>query len=1532
MRASGWRVGLGLLLACLMVHRSGAAETRPESVWKVGVAQVNITPPRPVVLLGYGDRRGPFESVAADIYAKALALEDQRGQRAVLVTADLVGFQAVVVTDDVCRRIMEKTGLERRQLLFNASHSHTGPLVSLDPHPPANAVAHAPLSADDVRATVTYTEQLKDALVGLVESALATMQPAQLAWGAGRVDFPANRRLPQGGRVVMADNPAGPTDRRVPVLRIQAPDGRLRAVLFGCACHNTTLTGRDNVIAGDYAGFAQEAIERQHEGVTALFLSGCGADANPSPRGTMALARQHGETLAREVGRVLEGELAPVRGDLTTALRYVALPLQQLSREEIVARTRCPSAEAIMAHQMLAVLDDGGQLPTSYRAPLAVWQFGADLTLVGLPAEPVADYVALLSDTLGPDRLWIAGFNNDCFGYLPTARIVHEGGHEAIGVTLWIWSQSVRQQVGFFAPEVEEIVLRETRRLAREAGRAVPDTLLPATGVPDWVVFPRRQWARCTPAEAGFDPEKLGAVLAAADVHGGTWGGVPVGPDDWGAVLTRGGYLVQTWGDPSFKQQSASLGKCLTRALFGITVEAGLIDPDAPIHASWTGHGELSHPHKYLDAGLHATLTWRQLLEHQGGFVLESGFHWRRRSVFHATMPDGTKWTGDPLADNYAHLAPGTTTLYSSGGYVRLGQALTAVWNRDLKEVLQERLFDHLEIPAERWDWLTTEEVHRREDFYPEYPGYGQYVDPPYAIRGHVVRGGPGWIVMSAEDLARFGLLVATGGVWNGRRIVGSQWLRGHAGLDVHVVAGDRESLVSIAKINTCGFPFGQQVGTQGTFRFPSELLAGPPGMERGVAPAQDGASMSAQAAPSGGVPYPVRLEKNVRIPMRDGVTLAADICRPDVEGRFPALLQMSYYITEPGLAESLAPRGYVCVLANSRGRGGSEGDWDPYVNEPRDVFDAQQWAAEQPWCDGRVGMFGQSYNAFTQTMSAPLANPHFLCMVPVEGQQSFFGHQYNDGVLQLNVVFTHGLFATGATGLQGHIPIDDPHFLQLPLMSAADRVEHPQAQRIKTWLAHARYDDHWKSFSVKDKYPQIRTPAYFVTGWYDNLVHENFRNFQGFRQAGGTPDVRAHTLLRVGPGVHGANPLPLGEYIRWYDYWLKGRPTGIDQEAPLQIFVMGADRWREEYEWPLARTRFTKYYLHSDGRANSATGDGRLALDAPGADMPPDQFVYDPAHPVYTRGGQISTNPEVWGPQDRQAVAARDDVLVYTSAPLDEDLELTGPIDLILYAASSAPDTDWAATLTDVYPDGRAIHICEGIRGATFRESLEHPTPIESGRTYEYRISLWETSQVFARGHRLRLEVTSSNFPRYARNQNTGLPLGTSAEMRTAEQTVRHDAAHPSHLILPVIPAAALDTTPARPDGSWRLTATTAQISGPTLKRAADAGILGWWASAEDEARWHIDVPCPGRYEVVLNFACDAASAGNRFELVVGSSRLQGQVPATGTWYDQREQAFGAIWLEEGRQTVLLHAAGPIQGALFDLRAVSLSRGLRSR
>lgn len=532
-----------------------------------------------------------------------------------------------------------------------------------------------------------------------------------------------------------------------------------------------------------------------------------------------------------------------------------------------------------------------------------------------------------------------------------------------------------------------------------------------------------------------------------------------------------------------------------------------------------------------------------------------------------------------------------------------------------------------------------------------------------------------------------------------------------------------------------------------------------------------------------------IKIEPQVRIPMRDGVTLAAEIYRPDAPGKFPALMLLRYYQTGTSNAKFFARRGYAVALVDSRGRGRSEGQWVPYVNEAQDGYDAQQWLGKRPWCNGKIGMFGQSYNGFTQVVSATLGSPYLKCLVPVECQQSNFGHLYNDGVLQLNVVFTFGLYATGKTQTGPHIPIG-PHYQQLPLMSAADKVDNPQAQRIKTWMKHARYDDYWKSYSVKEKYPQIRAPAYFITGWYDNLVHECWRNFQGFRQQGGTEAVRQGTKILIGPWTHGGSGNQRELHLRWYDYWLKGIDTGLQAEPPIKIYVMGAEKWRYASQWPLPQTKFTNFYLHSQGDANSVQGDGSLNTTPPETGAPADQFTYDPANPVPTLGGQMSTHKEIWGPKDRSSVQQRRDILVYSTQPLTEDVEVTGPVKMKLYAASSAVDTDFTATLTDVHPDGRAIHICEGIRGTAFRESLEHPTPITPGKIYEYTIDLWETSMVFKRGHRIRLEISSSNFPRYARNQNTGLPLGTSAKMNRAQQTIFHHAKFASHLILPIIPA----------------------------------------------------------------------------------------------------------------------------------------------
>lgn len=436
--------------------------------WKAGTAVVKITPERPLILLGYTNRKGPFERASDDLSARALAVEDAQGRRAVLVAADLVGFQAAVVTDAVTRRIAERTGLGRERLIFNASHTHTGPVVSLDPNLKLN-VAHPEMTAEQAEATIAYTRRLQDQLVELVERALAAMRPARFSWATGRTNVPTSRRLPKQEGVVMAPNPNAPVDDAVPVLRVDSPEGTPLAVVFGCSCHAVAV-GAQNVLSADYPGYARAVVEARHPSATALFLAGCGGDANPEPRGTIESARKHGEALGREVCRVLDGPLAPVAGPLHVAYAQVDLPLQQLSREQIKGCLDRPNFQAWQARHMLEVLDAGGSLPTHYKAPLAVWRFGKNLTLAALPGEPIAEYATLLRQAVGADGLWIAGYNNDCFGYLPTARVVKEGGHEAIGVTLWAWSRNLSPMVGFFEPRVQDVVVAAVRRLANETG------------------------------------------------------------------------------------------------------------------------------------------------------------------------------------------------------------------------------------------------------------------------------------------------------------------------------------------------------------------------------------------------------------------------------------------------------------------------------------------------------------------------------------------------------------------------------------------------------------------------------------------------------------------------------------------------------------------------------------------------------------------------------------------------------------------------------------------------------------------------------------------------------------------------------------------------------------------------------------------------------------------------------------------------------------------------------------------------------
>jgi putative CocE/NonD family hydrolase len=549
-----------------------------------------------------------------------------------------------------------------------------------------------------------------------------------------------------------------------------------------------------------------------------------------------------------------------------------------------------------------------------------------------------------------------------------------------------------------------------------------------------------------------------------------------------------------------------------------------------------------------------------------------------------------------------------------------------------------------------------------------------------------------------------------------------------------------------------------------------------------------------------------IRIQLDLKIPVRDGVRLYAALYRPARGERFPVLLLRSPYSTQhPRYVEwalRFARSGYAVVMQDSRGRYESEGQWRPYVDEAQDGYDTQQWIGVQPWCDGNIGTFGVSYPGFTQILPAPFRSPCVKALVPIANQEDNYGHMRYNGVLQLQNAMNFIWLGDRTNQNAPRDLIDWPKvYRRLPLLSALDDIaDRPFYREI---VRHEAFDEFWRSYSMKGKYGEVETPAYFITGWYDNLLHEGFKCFAGWKAQARTEEARGRTRLMVGPwthsGIGSASPfgdvdfgpgaavdIP-GEHLRWYDRRLRGVENGIDGEPPVRLFIMGANVWRSEGEWPLARTQYTKFYLHSQGRANSLYGDGQLSRTPPKEELP-DAFTYDPEDPVPTLGGQ-SMFADNTGPKDRRPVERRDDVLVYSTDPLAEDLEVTGPVALTLFAASDAPDTDFTATLVDVHPGGKAIHLCEGIARARFRESYETPKLIQPGTVYEYRISLWETSNVFRAGHCIRLEVSSSNFPRFDRNLNTGRHTGLDADPQAARQTIHHDARYPSHLTLPVIP-----------------------------------------------------------------------------------------------------------------------------------------------
>ena len=558
----------------------------------------------------------------------------------------------------------------------------------------------------------------------------------------------------------------------------------------------------------------------------------------------------------------------------------------------------------------------------------------------------------------------------------------------------------------------------------------------------------------------------------------------------------------------------------------------------------------------------------------------------------------------------------------------------------------------------------------------------------------------------------------------------------------------------------------------------------------------------------------PVTVERGAKVTMRDGIVLRADIYRPTADGKYPVLLERTPYDKrgEVGFGYRAAAAGYVVIIQDTRGRYSSEGEFYPFRYEGQDGYDTVEWAAALPYSNGKVGMFGGSYVGATQMLAAMAHPPHLAGICPVVTASNYHnGWTYQGGAFEqwFNESWTSILaqdtlnrkvqHETDAMKGAWKLPLSD-----YPLFNAETPGSMKElAPYFLDWLAHPSYDEYWKRWSIEDHFSEIQVPALHVAAWYDIFQGGSLRNYEGIKAHGGSKEAREGQHLLITIGGHAGGGRKIGDVdfgaaaaqfdeddvtLGWYDFLFKGVQNKFAKK-PVRIFVMGKNEWRDEDEWPLSRAQMMKFYLHSEKGANSVRGDGILSTAGPGSESA-DEFVYDPANPVATIGGPLCCDGGhlAAGPRDQRPDEARDDVLVYSTKPFDKDVEVSGPVKLELFAKSSAVDTDLTAKLVDVWPNGFAQNLTEGIVRAKYRDSQESAELLNPGQVYQFAIDLWSTSNVFLKGHRLRLEISSSNFPRFDRNSNTGLGDGFSGELVKAKNVVMHDAGHASVLMVPVV------------------------------------------------------------------------------------------------------------------------------------------------
>jgi len=560
----------------------------------------------------------------------------------------------------------------------------------------------------------------------------------------------------------------------------------------------------------------------------------------------------------------------------------------------------------------------------------------------------------------------------------------------------------------------------------------------------------------------------------------------------------------------------------------------------------------------------------------------------------------------------------------------------------------------------------------------------------------------------------------------------------------------------------------------------------------------------------------PLQVEKNVPGRMRDGVSLYADIYRPEANDKVPVILMRTPYDKDTydrnSLLRSAAASGYAVIIQDVRGRFASEGEFVPYLNDLNDGYDSVEWAAALPFSNGKVGMTGCSYLGAVQWQAAVTRPPHLVAIFPqctFANARHFF---FFSGTFDLSwIAWLNGrlpdikrrrgftgpeasaeaaelMWAEHKWGWLNYLPLGD-----LPVFKDF-------CPYYDEWLAHPDDGPYWDFVNVEKKHDEVSVPAYNFTGWFDDGYGQPgaIRNFLGMKKNGKTPQAREGQKLLIGPWTHcrpgsRAGAMDFGGdaavnldrlVLRWFDYWLKGIDDGIMREPPIRIFVMGANEWRYERQWPPDRSSPTPFYLSSRGSANSLYGDGSLSREkSRGAAQ--DRYTYDPSNPV------TDYFFENTGPRDFRPIEARNDVLVYTSEPLNEGIEVTGEITAEIWASSSARDTDFIVKVSDVQPDGYSRNITpplSGILRARYRESESNPSLLQPGKAYRFTIDSMYTSHFFKPGHRIRVWITSSYFPHVDRNPNTGGPFAVEVRTVPARQTIYHDEQRPSRVLLPII------------------------------------------------------------------------------------------------------------------------------------------------